>query len=177
MTPSSAPARTIPTVTADAAARFAECTAIEDGPVSLTYAELADEARRFAAALVAGGIQPGDRVAIWAPNSVRWVVAVLGLWKAGAVLVPINTRFKGGEAVDLLIRSRARVLVTVTDFLGTDFLAMLTETGVDLPDLQLSVVADGPVSQGARIVGGVRRAGNRRHPTRGGSTECRAQPR
>ena len=82
-------------------------------------------------------------MAIWAPNSVEWIVAVLGLSLAGAVLVPINTRFKGGEAADILSRSRARALVTVTDFLGTDYVAMLRATGADLPDLDTIVVAGG----------------------------------
>ena len=95
-----------------------------------------DEARRFGAALVASGVEPGDRVAIWAPNSAEWIVALLGLFQAGAVLVPVNTRFKGGEAADILARSGARVLVTVTDFLGTDYVAMLEDAGVELPDLE-----------------------------------------
>ncbi len=43
--------------------------------------------------------------------------------QAGAVLVPVNTRFKGHEAADILARSGARLLVTVTDFLGTDYVA------------------------------------------------------
>ena len=116
---------------------------------ALTYAELFDEARTFAAALVASGVEPGDRVAIWAFNSAEWVVAALGLWQAGAVLVPINTRFKGGEAADILPRSRARVLVTVTDFLGTDYVAMLRATGAELPDLETVVVARGAVPDGA----------------------------
>ena len=43
--------------------------------------------------------------------------------------MPVNTRFKGAEAVDILARSQARVLVTVTDFLGTDYVAMLEGHG------------------------------------------------
>jgi acyl-CoA synthetase (AMP-forming)/AMP-acid ligase II len=78
-------------------------------------------------------VAPGDRVAIWAPNSAAWVQAVLGLWQAGAVLVPINTRFKGREAADVLRRSGARVLVTAGDFLGTDYVGMLRSSGVELP--------------------------------------------
>ena len=81
---------------------------------------------------------------MWAHNSSEWVVAFLGLSQAGAVLVPVNTRFKGGEAADLLTRSRARALVTVTDFLGTDYLAMLGGTGIELPDLSTVIVASGP---------------------------------
>ena len=140
---------TIPAITAAAAVQFAECTAIEDGTTRLTYAELAEEARRFGAALVASGIESGDRVAIWANNSAEWVVALLGLSQAGAVLVPVNTRFKGGEAADILARSRARLLVTVTDFLGTDYVAMLRSTGHELPDLATVVVAQGRVPDGA----------------------------
>jgi acyl-CoA synthetase (AMP-forming)/AMP-acid ligase II len=140
---------TIPAVTAAAAAQFAEQSAIEDGTTRLTYAELAEEARTFGAALVASGIEPGDRVAVWAYNSAEWVVALLGLAQAGAVLVPINTRFKGGEAAEILARSRARLLVTVTDFLGVDYVSMLRATDLELPDLDAVVIAHGPVPLGA----------------------------
>ena len=115
---------------ASSAERFADLVAIRDGDVSLTYPELAEAARQFAAALVESGVEPGDRVAIWCFNCVEWVVAVLGIFSAGAVLVPINTRFKGPEAADMLARSGARALVTVTDFLDTDYVAMLEATGV-----------------------------------------------
>ena len=40
----------------------------------------------------------GDRVAVWAPNSLEWIVAALGVTTAGGVLVPVNTRFRGAEA-------------------------------------------------------------------------------
>src|SRR4029453_18382009 len=80
-------------------------------------------------------------------NSAEWIVAVLGLWQAGAVLVPVNTRFKGVEAADILSRSRARALVTVTDFLGTDYLALLEAAGAKLPELDTIVVAQGPAPE------------------------------
>ena len=139
----------IPAMVAATADRFGARSAVIDGAARISYAELADQARRFAAALVASGIEPGDRVAIWAYNSAEWIVAVLGLFEAGAVLVPINTRFKGPEAADILGRSRARALVTVTDFLGADYLAMLEATGAELPDLATTIVAHGPVSGGS----------------------------
>jgi len=128
--------------------RFGERPAIVDGDTHLSYAELADAARGFGAALVASGIGPGDRVAIWAYNCAEWVVAVLGIFEAGAVLVPVNTRFKGVEAADILRRSGARALVTVTDFLGTDYVAMLADSGIELPDLATIVVAHGPATAG-----------------------------
>jgi HIP---CoA ligase len=137
-------------MTAAAADRFGGRIAIEDGPTALTYGELFEQARSFGAALVEVGIEPGDRVAIWVFNSVEWVIALLGLSMAGAVLVPINTRFKGAEAADILARSGARALVTVTDFLGTDYVDLLASTEVDLPDLATIVVARGHTPDGAR---------------------------
>ena len=98
---------TIPALAGAAAEQFADRIVVEDGNTRLTYAEIFEEARSFGAALAAAGIEPGDRVAIWAPNGARWVIALLGLSQAGAVLVPVNTRFKGGEAADILARSVA----------------------------------------------------------------------
>src|SRR5947208_15873737 len=88
----------IPATTAAAAERDGRALAVVDGDVQLTYRQLLDEARRFGAALVSSGVKPGDRVAIWSFNSVEWIVAALGVFEAGAVLVPVNTRFKGTEA-------------------------------------------------------------------------------
>ena len=126
-----------------AAAAFGQHDAIIDGDERLSYAALSAESRSFGAALVASDVQPGDRVALWAFNCVEWVVAALGLLRAGAVLVPINTRFKGAEAADILARSGARVLVTVNGFLGSDYVEMLRSSGVALPALRTVVVARG----------------------------------
>jgi HIP---CoA ligase len=133
---------------AAAADRFAAHTAIEDGATRLTYAELFEAGREFGAALVASGLEPGDRVAIWAFNSAEWVIALLGTSLSGAVLVPVNTRFKGREAADLLVRTRAKALVTVTGFLQTDYVAMLGATGIEFPDLGTVVVARGEAPAG-----------------------------
>ncbi len=130
-------------MSAAAAGTFGARLAVEDGSTRLTYGELFQEARTFAAALVVSGVEPGDRVAIWAFNGAEWVIAFLGLSMAGAVLVPINTRFKGREAADLLGRTGATTLVTVTDFLETDYVALLRATEVDLPELRTIVVARG----------------------------------
>ncbi|ULP47187.1 3-((3aS,4S,7aS)-7a-methyl-1,5-dioxo-octahydro-1H-inden-4-yl)propanoate--CoA ligase FadD3 [Mycolicibacter virginiensis] len=111
-----------------------------------TYATLRDEVRRAAAALIALGVQPGDRVALWSPNTWHWVITCLGTHYAGGVLVPLNTRYTAAEATDILSRSKAKVLVGMGRFLKTD---RLTELDRDqLPDLQHVVrvpveVADG----------------------------------
>ena len=133
----------VPALLAAAEERHAQRVAVRDGPTQLTYPELATEARRFAAALVESGVGQGDRIAIWCFNCAEWVVAALGTFAAGAVLVPVNTRFKGHEAAEILRRSGARTLVTVTDFLGTDYLALLEGSGVPLPALETAVLARG----------------------------------
>ena len=142
---SDGPWPTIPAMTLAAAERFGDRLAVSDRATTLNYAGLFDAARSFGAALVASGVQPGDRVAIWTFNSAEWVVACLGLFQAAAVLVPINTRFKGREAAEILSRSQARVLVTVTDFLGVDYISLLRTAGVELPGLDTVVVAHGGV--------------------------------
>ncbi|MDH4172044.1 MAG: AMP-binding protein, partial [Acidimicrobiia bacterium] len=53
--------------------RFGPNEAVVDGDTRWTFTELADRARRAAAAMIANGVEPGDRVAIWAPNSGEWV--------------------------------------------------------------------------------------------------------
>ena len=81
--------------------------AIVDGDVTLSYRDLAEAVHQAARAYLAAGIEAGDRVAVWAPNLVEWIVAALGAHSAGAVLVPLNTRFKGHEAGDV-VRARRR---------------------------------------------------------------------
>ena len=130
VTAAQAPWPSIPAMLNGAADRFSDRLATRDGATDLTYHELDARARAFAAALVEAGIDPGDRVAIWCFNSAAWIVAALGVFSAGAVLVPVNTRFKGPEAADILARSGARALVSVTDFLGTDYVSMLAATEV-----------------------------------------------
>jgi acyl-CoA synthetase (AMP-forming)/AMP-acid ligase II len=139
---------TVPALVAGTADRFGDRLAVVDGDTRITYDELLEQSRTFGAALVASGVQPGDRVGIWAFNCAEWIVAVLGLLQAGSVLVPVNTRFKGLEATDILFRSGATVLVTVTDFLGTDYVSVLRESGTELPELRTIVVARGPAPPG-----------------------------
>ena len=140
-------ARTIPAVVEQAAARFGEAEAFVDGDVRLSWIQLAAAVDVAARALIATGVQPGDRVAIWAHNTLEWAVAALGTHRAGGVVVPLNTRFKGTEAAYVLRTSGARMLFTVTDFLGTDYVALLGEA--DRPStLEEIVVVRGPSAAG-----------------------------
>jgi len=141
-------ATTIPAVVERAAERFGDAEGLVDGDRRLSFAELADAADAAARAFVAAGIEPGDRVAVWAPNSGDWIVAALGAFRAGAVVVTVNTRFKGAEGAHVIRTAEARLLVTVTDFLDTDYVAMLAAAGVP-GCLERTVVLAGPVPEGA----------------------------
>ncbi|MCB9727254.1 MAG: fatty acid--CoA ligase family protein [Deltaproteobacteria bacterium] len=139
----------IPGLLRDAAARHGERAAIEDADRTLSFRELAERARAVTRGLMACGVERGDRVAIWAPNLWEWVVAALGVHGAGGVLVPINTRYRGREAADILARSGARLLFTVQGFLGNDYVSLLADCGVELPALGETVVLRGEVPPGA----------------------------
>ncbi|MCX4738488.1 FadD3 family acyl-CoA ligase [Streptomyces antibioticus] len=115
----------IPALVRWAAERYADTEAVVEGRTRISYAELGARVERAAAACLANGVAPGDRVGIWAPNSLDWMVAALGAVSAGAVLVPLNTRFKGAEAADVLRRSGAGLLFVTGTFLGTSYVASL----------------------------------------------------
>jgi acyl-CoA synthetase (AMP-forming)/AMP-acid ligase II len=105
-----------------------------------TYAQLWQEVRRCASAVLSAGIKRGDRVAIWAPNSREWIVAAIAAMTAGAAIVPLNTRLKGREAGDILRRTNTRMMFTVGEFLGTNYQDLLAEE--DLPGLGEVVLLD-----------------------------------
>lgn len=119
---------TIPAVVAWAAREFGDAEALADpapGGSRISYRELGSRVGAVAGALISGGLAPGDRVAVWAPNTCEWVLAALGALSAGGVLVPVSTRFTGPEALDVIGRSGARVLFVASDFLGADRLGAL----------------------------------------------------
>jgi len=129
---------TIPNLVRSASDQFGSAEALVDGGQRLSFAELSTAVDGAAAAAIAGGLNPGDRAAIWAPNVSEWILAALGVLAAGGVVVPINTRFKGEEAAFVLNASKAKFLFTIAGFLGTDYPAMLE--GIDLPYLERTVV-------------------------------------
>ncbi|MCK0176832.1 3-((3aS,4S,7aS)-7a-methyl-1,5-dioxo-octahydro-1H-inden-4-yl)propanoate--CoA ligase FadD3 [Mycolicibacterium sp. F2034L] len=112
--------RTIPAVLDRIADQFAEHEALVTDDRTLTYAELRAEARRAASAMIDLGIAKGDRVAIWSPNTWHWVVACLATHYAGAVVVPLNTRYTASEATDIVARTAAPLLIAAGRFLGAD---------------------------------------------------------
>lgn len=131
---------TIPHAAEAAARRWGDELALIEGSETRTFAQLWQECRNAASGFLAAGIKPGERVAIWAPNRREWVVGAVAAQICGAAVVPLNTRLKGREAGDILRRTHARMLLTVGDFLGIDYLALLADE--DLPDLEYYVVLE-----------------------------------
>ncbi|QNI08797.1 fatty acid--CoA ligase family protein [Mycobacterium kubicae] len=112
--------RTVPAALDRLARQFPDHDALITEDRSFTSTQLRDEVHRAAAALIALGVQAGDRVAIWSPNTWHWVVACLAIHHAGAAMVPLNTRYTAAEAADILARTEAPVLFAMGRFLGTD---------------------------------------------------------
>ena len=123
-----------------AADRFGDAEAVVDGPLRLSFAELTERIRCGAGAFAAAGVEKGDRVAIWAPNSAEWIIAAFALLTAGGVLVPVNTRFKADEAGDIIRRSGAKLVAVQKGFLGQEF---ATPTGVPAVDLKSDFLGSG----------------------------------
>ena len=112
--------RTIPAVLDRVSVEFADDDALVTEARTLTYAQLKSEVVQAAAAMIDLGVLAGDRVAIWSPNTWHWVVACLATHYAGAVVVPLNTRFTASEATDILARTAAPLLIGMGSFLGAD---------------------------------------------------------
>src|SRR5215510_11983068 len=77
----------IPAMAQDTARRLRDAEAVVDGDRRVSYSELEATITQAARALVASDVRPGDRVAVWAPNSLEWIVAALAITTAGGVLV------------------------------------------------------------------------------------------
>ncbi|MFF0499892.1 AMP-binding protein [Nocardia aobensis] len=115
----------IPNIVRVNARRWPDVVAIKEGSREWTYAALERDVIAGIRGMVAAGVEPGDRIALCGPNSASWIIVALSIQGAGAVLVPINTRFKGQEVHHALRRSGAEMLVTVTDFLGNDYVSFV----------------------------------------------------
>lgn len=141
MSESFIPSRTLPEMVQTAADRYGASLAVEDGDTRLTFAQLNQMRIKAAKAFYAANIQKGDRIAIWAPNVYQWIIAAIGAQTIGAVLVPLNTRYKGSEAAYILNSSGARLLFTVSEFLGVNYSQSIAEQ--DIPSLETIVLLEG----------------------------------
>jgi fatty-acyl-CoA synthase len=100
-----------------------------------TYAEFVAAAEQVARALLAR-FSPGDRIAIWAPNSAEWVILQQGISLAGMVLVALNPAYRTREMGFVLRQSGAAGLFCVDTYRGFDTLAMAQAIAPGLPELR-----------------------------------------
>ncbi|MEV0588177.1 AMP-binding protein [Nonomuraea sp. NPDC050310] len=117
---------TVPRMVLEQAARHPDVPVLD----GVTYAGLLERALAVAGDLLALGIERGDRVAVWGLNDAAWVVRAVGVWLAGAVIVPLSARFKALEAADVLARTGAKALLAADGFTPPDgFPHLLTADG------------------------------------------------
>ena len=112
--------------------------------IRLTYSELDAAVDRLARGLLAGGIERGDRVGIWAPNCAEWVLVQYATAKVGAVLVNINPAYRTHELAFVLRQAGVRLLVSAPAFKTSDYRAMVREVVDECEALERVVWLDAP---------------------------------
>ena len=119
------------------AGRFPASEAIVEVPTGRrwTYAQLDDDSDRVASGLLTLGIDKGDRVGIWSPNSAEWVLVQYATAKIGVILVNINPAYRSHELAYVLRQSGIRLLVSAEAFKTSDYRGMIDEVCGDVPDL------------------------------------------
>jgi acyl-CoA synthetase (AMP-forming)/AMP-acid ligase II len=142
---------TIPRMVRAVAQRYGTRDAIVDGDARLSYLDIETGMIAVARSLLARGVEPGDRVALWAPNSAAWVTTALGIHATGAWLVPLNTRLKGAEAAFILEKTDARLLFAADGFLGSRYLESVRDVSPELRAIRDAVVS--PLPGNATAIG------------------------
>jgi fatty-acyl-CoA synthase len=144
--------RTIGWLPRDMARRFGHREAVAFKGEGWTFARLADEIDRVARGFMALGIAPGDTVALWMLNRPEWIVAALAAMKIGAVLVPVNTRFRTADASYVLQQSDSTALVIAERGGGVEYFEMAREMLPSLAGTGDTVLRDRRLPALRRIV-------------------------
>ncbi len=118
----------------------------ERDPLTWTYAELLDDAEHAAAWLLER-FEPGDHLAVWAPNVPEWIVLQYGAALAGMVLVTANPALRGAELAYVLRQSRAAGVAYVEAFRGTDMGALVQQVLPELPEELAAIPFSGWLEQ------------------------------
>src|SRR5436305_9957781 len=112
--------------------------------VRLTYAELDAAVDRVARGIMAAGLEVGDRLGIWSPNCVEWVLVQYASAKTGVILVNVNPAYRTSELEYALDHSGCRMLIAAREFKGSDYQAMVEEVRPRLDTLERVVHLDTP---------------------------------
>jgi fatty-acyl-CoA synthase len=133
--------RTIPALLAAAVAGHGEREAVvfrEQG-VRWSWREFATEVDRLAAGLLALGLRRGDRIGIWSPNRVEWLVTQFATARIGLILVNINPSYRLAELEYALRLSGCRAIIAAEGLRGADYLAMLQGVAPKLSALEVVI--------------------------------------
>jgi len=117
--------------------QFPSKTAIVCGPQRFTYEQFGDRSARLAGALIAAGIQPGDRIAFLSTNCHRLLEAYYGVLEAGCVLLPLNIRLSAQELTFVLNDAKPRFL-----FLEQQFLPLVEAFRSAVPSIEAFFLSD-----------------------------------
>src|SRR4051812_15285275 len=136
----------IGTILQRTAATFGEREAVVSRAESirLTYAELAEQVELLARGLLDLGLRRGDRVGIWSPNNVAWLLLQYATAELGVLLVNINPAYRAHELSFVLRQSGCRVLVAAPSFKTSDYRAMVDEIRGDCPALERALFLGDP---------------------------------
>ena len=110
--------QTLPAALRAAAEQYGDHAAYVEGDRTVSFADLLDQVRDTARGYVALGLEAHERVVVWGPNSIEWVVAALAVSYAGGTLVPANSRYTGYEVAEIVDRTRAGLVIVQDGFLG-----------------------------------------------------------
>ncbi len=132
---------TLPMVLREVAARYADKPSYVEAGLTTTYGDLLERVEHAAAAYVDWGLEPGQRLGLWAPNSVDWVVAALAASYAGGVLIPLNSRYTAHEVADILDRADAGLVVVADRFLGRTQIEDLNRVGTTAQVIDLAALS------------------------------------
>ena len=107
-----------------------------------TYRQLWDATSLLARALIASGVQTGDRVGIWSPNRFEWVITQYATARIGAILVNINPAYKTSELQYALTQSGISLLIHAKAFRTSDYVQMVKEVRINCPELRETITID-----------------------------------
>jgi fatty-acyl-CoA synthase len=109
-----------------------EAVVVRDQGIRLAFAELRREVDRLAAGLIALGLKPGDRIGLWSPNRIEWILTQYATAKAGLILVNLNPGYRAAELEYALNKVECRALITADQFKTTDYITILRELAPEL---------------------------------------------
>jgi len=137
-----------------------EAVVVRHQDIRWSYRELGEAVDAFAAGLLALDLQPGDRVGIWSPNNIEWLISQFATARAGLILVNINPAYRKAELGYTLTKVACKALILASEFKSSDYIGMLNDIApgieksgngslnlAELPDLRsLIVISEKPVA-------------------------------